>query len=154
MSQVETRLADMGITIGAAAAPAAKYVPYVISGNLIYVSGQIPVENGQIKFQGKVGADMDTATATEAARLCAINIIGQLKAAVGDLDRITRIVRLGGFVNSTPDFGDQPEVINGASNLMFDAFGEAVGAHARAAVSAAALPRGVAVEIDAIVEFK
>lgn len=153
MSQVENRLADMGITIGEAAAPAAKYVPYVISGNLIYVSGQIPMENGQLKFQGKVGADMDRDTATQAARLCAINIIAQLKAAVGDLDRITRIVRLGGFVNSTPDFGDQPEVINGASNLMFDAFGETVGAHSRAAVSAAALPRGVAVEIDAIAEF-
>jgi enamine deaminase RidA (YjgF/YER057c/UK114 family) len=153
MSQVENRLADMGITIGQAAAPAAKYVPFVISGNLIYVSGQIPMEDGQLKFQGKVGADMDRETATEAARLCAINIIAQLKAAVGDLDRITRIVRLGGFVNSTPDFGDQPEVINGASNLMFDAFGEAVGAHSRAAVSAAALPRGVAVEIDAIAEF-
>lgn len=154
MSQVETRLADMGITIGAAAAPAAKYVAYVISGNQIFVSGQIPVENGQLKFQGKAGDDMDTETATQAARLCAINIIGQLKAAVGDLDRITRIVRLGGFVNSTPDFGDQPKVINGASDLMYDAFGESVGAHTRAAVSAASLPFGVAVEIDAIAEFK
>lgn len=154
MSQVEARLAEMGITIGAAAAPAAKYVPFVISGNQIFVSGQLPMEAGAIKYQGKLGADVSLEAGEEAAKLCAINIIAQLKAAVGDLDRITRIVKLGGFVNSTADFTQQPAVINGASNLIFDAFKESVGAHARSAVSAPALPFDVAVEIDAVAEFK
>ncbi len=154
MSQVEQRLADMGITIGDAPAAAAKYLPFVISGNLIFVSGQLPMQDGAIKCQGKLGADVSLEAGEEAAKICAINIISQLKAAVGDLDRITRIVKLGGFVNSTADFSQQPAVINGASNLMFDAFGETVGAHARAAVSAPALPFDVAVEIDAVAEFK
>ncbi len=154
MSQVEQRLAEMGITIGVAAAPAAKYLPFVISGNHIFVSGQLPMQDGAIKYQGKLGGDISLEDGEAAAKLCAINIIAQLKAAVGDLDRITRIVKLGGFVNSTADFTKQPAVINGASNLMFDAFGEAVGAHARAAVSSPALPFDVAVEIDAVAEFK
>ncbi len=151
--EVEARLAALGITVPEAAAPVANYVGYVRSGNLVFVSGQVPLEGGAFKFQGKVGSDFSVEQGQEAARICAINIIAQLKAATsGDLDRVSRILRLGGFVNSTPEFGDQPKVINGASDLMVAVFGDA-GKHCRAAVSAGALPLGVAVEIDAIAEI-
>ncbi|MGB1361584.1 MAG: RidA family protein [Alphaproteobacteria bacterium] len=154
MSKVEERLSAIGITVPDAAAPAANYVPYTISGNQIFVAGQIPMVAGEIKHQAKVGDDMTADQAVEVAKVCAINIIAQVKSAIGDLDRVTKIVRLGGFVNATPDFGDHPKVINGASDLMVEAFGKDVGAHSRAAVGAGSLPFGVAVEIDAIVEFK
>jgi enamine deaminase RidA (YjgF/YER057c/UK114 family) len=151
--EVDARLAELGIEVPEAAAPVANYVGYVRSGNLVFVSGQVPLVGGEFKFQGKVGAEVSLEQGQEAAKICAINIIAQLKAACdGDLDRVRRIVKLGGFVNSTPEFGDQPKVINGASDLMVAVFGDA-GRHARAAVSAGALPLGVAVEVDAVAEI-
>lgn len=151
--EVDARLAELGIEVPEAAAPVANYVGYVQSENLVFVSGQVPLVDGAFKFQGKVGAEFSVEQGQEAARICAINIIAQLKAACGgDLDRVRRIVKLGGFVNSTPEFTDQPKVINGASDLMVAVFGDA-GKHTRAAVSAGALPLGVAVEIDAIAEI-
>ena len=150
---IDGRLKELGITLPEAAAPVANYVPYVVSGNLVFVSGQVTLEGGQFKFVGKVGQDLDVETGAKAARLCALNIIAQLKAACGgDLDRVQRIVKLGGFVNSTPDFTDQPKVINGASDLMVEVFGDK-GRHARAAVSAGALPVGVSVEVDCVAEI-
>lgn len=147
------KLKDLGYELPDAAAPAANYVPYVVSGAHIYVSGQIPFINGQAMHQGVVGTDLSVDDGVAAARACALNILAQANAAVGgDWSKIKRLVKLGGFVNSTPDFTDQPEVINGASNLMVDVMGDA-GRHARFAVSAASLPRGVAVEIDAIFEI-
>jgi enamine deaminase RidA (YjgF/YER057c/UK114 family) len=151
--QIEARLTELGIELPQAAAPAANYVPYVVSGNLVFVSGQVTVWNGEFRYQGKVGQDLGVEDGQAAARLCALNIIAQVRAACGgDLDRVVRIVRLGGFVNSTPEFTDQPKVINGASDLMAEVFGDK-GKHARAAVSAAALPLGVAVEVEAVVEI-
>ena len=151
--EVDARLAELGIEVPEAAAPVANYVGYVRSGNLVFVSGQVPLVDGAFKFQGKVGAEFSVEEGQEAARICAINIIAQLKAACGgDLDRVRRIVKLGGFVNSTPEFTDQPKVINGASDLMVAVFGDA-GRHSRAAVSAGALPLGVAVEVDAVAEI-
>jgi enamine deaminase RidA (YjgF/YER057c/UK114 family) len=152
--QIEARLTELGIELPQAAAPAANYVPYVVSGNLVFVSGQVTVWNGEFRYQGKVGQDLSVEDGQAAARLCALNIIAQVRAACGgDLDRVQRIVRLGGFVNSTPEFTDQPKVINGASDLMAEVFGDK-GKHARAAVSAAALPLGVAVEVEAVVEIQ
>ena len=151
--KIDARLKELGIEIAAAAAPVANYVGYVQSGNLIFVSGQVTIEGGQFKHQGKLGAEISLEEGQAAARLCATNIIGQLKSACGgDLDRVQRIVKLGGFVNSTPDFTDQPKVINGASDLMVEVFGDK-GKHARAAVSAGSLPMGVAVEVDCVAEI-
>ncbi|MCQ0970879.1 RidA family protein [Paracoccus sp. TK19116] len=148
---IESRLAELGITLPDAPAPAANYVPAVQSGNMLFVSGQISAdENGLIK--GVVGRDLDVESAAAAARRCGLALIAQARAATGSLDKIVRVVKLTGFVNSTPDFTDQPEVINGCSDLMVEVFGDA-GRHARAAVSAAALPRGVAVEVEAIFEI-
>ncbi len=150
---IDARLQELGIELPEAAAPAANYVPYVVSGNQVFVAGQITIHNGEIQYVGKLGRDYEIEDGEAAARLCALNIIAQVKAACGgDLDRVVRCVRLGGFVNSTADFTDQPEVINGASNLMVEVFGDK-GKHSRAAVSAASLPRGVAVEVDAIFEI-
>ena len=150
---IDARLAELGIEIATPAAPQANYVPFVISGNLVYVSGQVPVVDGEVRFKGKVGDDVDVATAAQAARACAMNLIAQVKAACdGDLDRVTRVVRLGGFVNATADFTEQPQVINGASDLLVDVFGDA-GRHARFAVGAGSLPLGVSVEIDAVFEI-
>lgn len=149
---IETRLAALGITLPAAPPPAANYVPYVIAGKLVHISGQISQDAGGL-IKGRLGADMDVAAGALAARACAISILAQLKAAVGgDWSRVVRAVKLGGFVNSTADFIDQPKVINGASDFLVDVLGEA-GRHARAAVSAPSLPLGVAVEIDAIFEI-
>lgn len=151
--QVDAKLAELGLEVPEAAAPVANYVGYVQTGNLIFVSGQVTLKDGKFMHQGKLGAEMSIEEGQEAAKLCALNIIGQLKVACGgDLDRVKRIVKLGGFVNSTPEFTDQPKVINGASDLMVAVFGDA-GRHARAAVSAGSLPLGVAVEIDAVVEI-
>lgn len=151
-SAIETRLAELGVTLPDAPAPAANYVPYVQSGNMVYVSGQISMADGAL-ITGKLGADMDTAAGAAAARACAISLLAQLKAATGgDIDRLVRVVKLTGFVNSTPDYVDQPKVINGASDFMVEALGD-IGRHARSAVSAAALPLGVAVEIEAIFEI-
>ncbi len=149
---IDARLAELGITLPDAPAPVANYVPYVQTGNLLFVSGQVSSDaNGPIK--GKLGADMGVEAGAEAARRCAISLLAQAKKACGgDLSRIRRVVKLTGFVNSTPDFTDQPKVVNGASDLMVAVLGEA-GRHARAAVSAPALPLGVAVEVDAVFEI-
>lgn len=149
---IEARLKELNITLPDAPAPAANYVPFVQSGNLVFVSGQISAnENGLIT--GKLGADLDVEAGQAAARRCGLALIAQLKAAIGDLDRVVRVVKLGGFVNSTADFTDQPKVVNGCSDLMVEVFGDA-GRHARAAVSAPSLPLGVAVEVDAVFEVK
>ena len=150
---VAARLQELGLEIPEAAAPLANYVGYVVSGNLVFVSGQLPLAGGKLQVTGKLGKNVSLEDGVAAARLCAINIIAQVKAACGgDLDRVTRIVKLGGFIASTPDFTDQPKVINGASDLMAEVFGEA-GRHARAAVATPSLPLDAAVEIDAVVEI-
>ena len=152
-ANIEIRLRELGITLPKPAAPAANYVPYVISGNLIFVAGQIPVLDGEIKYKGRLGDGMSIEDGYQAARLCGLNIIAQAGAAAGGLDRIGRIVKLGGFVSCTPDFLDHPKVVNGASDLMVEVFGEPAGQHARFAVGAPSLPFGVAVEVDAVIEI-
>lgn len=150
--RIDARLAELGIELPQAAAPVAAYVAFTRSGNTLYISGQLPVWNGERKFVGKVGQDFSVEQGKEAARLCGLNIIAQAKAALdGDLDRVTRVLKLGGFVNAGADFHDHPPVINGASELMQAVFGDA-GKHARAAVGAPSLPGNVAVEIEAILE--
>lgn len=146
---IDTRLAELGLTLPDAPAPAANYVPYVRSGDLLFVSGQIS-QGPEGLIKGRLGDTMDLAEGAEAARRCGLSLLAQARAALGgDLGRVVRVVKLTGFVNSTPDFTDQPKVINGCSDLMVAVFGEA-GRHARAAVSAPALPLGVAVEIEAV----
>ena len=149
---IESRLAELGVTLPDAPAPAANYVPYVIVGNVVHVSGQISqTAAGLIK--GRIGETMDVAEGALAARACAISLLAQVKKACGgDLSRLVRAVKLVGFVNSTPDFTDQPKVINGASDFLVAVLGDA-GRHARSAVSAASLPFGVAVEIEGIFEI-
>lgn len=150
---IHDRLKELGITLPEPMKAVANYVPYVITGNLISISGQISMRSDGTAIEGKCPIDVSIEQAVAAARLCAINIIAQLNDALeGDLDRVTRIVRLGGFVNSAPDFSDHPVVINGASDLMVEVFGDK-GRHSRAAVGVAALPRGVTVEVDALVEI-
>lgn len=151
--EIETKLADMGVTLPEAPAPAANYVPYVIAGDMVYVSGQLPMDaSGMVT--GKLGDDISVEDAAAAAKLCGINLLAQVKAACGgDLDRLMRVVKLGGFVNSTGDFGDQPKVVNGCSDFMAEALGDK-GRHARSAVSSPSLPFGVAVEIDGVFEIK
>ena len=149
----ESKLAELGVTLSAAPAPAANYVPSVQVGDILYVSGQIS-QTADGLITGKVGADMDVAAGAAAARTCAISLLSQVKAACGgDLDRLVRVVKLTGFVNSTPDFTDQPKVINGCSDFLVEALGDA-GRHARSAVSAGALPLNVAVEIEGIFQIK
>ena len=136
----EARLAQLGIELPKAVAPAANYVPARKSGSLIYIAGQVPTAGGKDQYVGKVGQDVSIENAQKAARLCAINILAQLRAALGgSLDGVAGCVRLGGFVNATPEFGDHPKVINGASDLMVEVFGDA-GRHARAAVGCNSLP--------------
>jgi len=150
---VEARLSSLGIELPVPAAPIANYVPFTISGTLVVVSGQICVWNGERRHVGKLGAGIAIPEGQEAARLCALNILAQLKvAAGGDLDRVKRCLRLGGFVNCTPDFTDMPQIVNGASDLMVAVFGDA-GRHARTAVGVGSLPGGVAVEVDAMFEL-
>ena len=152
MGEIARRLADLGLDIPKPVAPVANYVPFVISGTELFISGQVSIgPNGLIK--GKLGADMSVEQGAEAAKACAINLIAQMNAALdGDLDKVRRIIKLNAFVNCTPDFVDQPKVANGASDLMAAVFGNR-GRHARAAVGAPSLPLGAAVEIDAIVEI-
>ena len=149
----EKRLADLGLTLPHAAAPAANYVPGVVHGGLLHISGQIPFDTAGVLIRGRLGDDLTTKEGAAVAERCAVGLIAQMKAVLGDLDRVERIVKLGVFVASTPDFTDQPKVANGASDLMVAVFGE-IGRHARSAVGVAALPLGVAVEIDAIVAVR
>ncbi len=149
---VDGHLKELGIEVPTPAAPAANYIPFVRTGNLVFVSGQIPFVAGKVEGVGKVGKDLTTEQAKAIARICAINLIAQAKAACdGDLDRVIRVVKLGGFVNCVDGYSEQPEVINGASDLMVAAFGDK-GRHARFAVGTNSLPRGVAVEVEAIFE--
>lgn len=149
---IDARLTELGVTLPQAATPVANYVPAVRSGAMLYISGQLPMADGEIKVRGKLGGGVSVEDGAEAARLCALNIVAQAKAALGgDLDRVVRVVKLVGFVNSAPDFTDQPKVVNGASNMMADIFGDK-GKHARSAVGVGALPLDVAVEVDAILE--
>lgn len=148
----ETKLAELGLTLPAAAAPVAAYVPVVIAGGMAYVSGQVSFVDG-VLVKGRLGEDMSLEQGIAAAQGCGLMILAQLKAALGSLDRVERVVKLGAFVNSTGDFTDQPKVANGASELMVAVFGEA-GKHARAAVGVPTLPLGCAVEVDAIVAVR
>ena len=148
---IASRLADLGLELPQAAAPVAAYVPTVLAGNLLHISGQVSFEDGQL-LTGRLGEDRDLEYGVRAARACGLMLLAQVEKAVG-LDRVERIVKLGVFVNSAPSFTDQPKVANGASELMEQVFGEA-GRHARSAVGVAVLPLGVAVEIDAIVAVK
>lgn len=149
---IEDRLASLGVTLPAASSPAANYVPFVRVGDIVYVSGQIS-QNAEGLICGKLGDDMATAEGAAAARACALALLAQVKEACGgDLSRLKRVVKLTGFVNSTPDFTEQPKVVNGASDFLVEALGE-IGRHSRSAVSAAALPLGVAVEIEGIFQI-
>ncbi|WP_428697306.1 RidA family protein [Stappia sp.] len=151
--KIEARIAELGVTLPQAAAPAANYVPFVRTGNQLFVSGQIPMGASGIEYQGKLGAGVSVEDGQAAARLCAINLLAQAKAALGDLDKVVRLVKIVGFVNSAPDFGDQPKVMNGASDFLVEALGDA-GRHARSAVGVAGLPFGVAVEVEGIFEVE
>lgn len=152
--RIDQRLAELKIELPNAAAPLANYVPATRTGNLLFVSGQICQWNGERRFIGKLGGEISLAEGKEAARLCALNLLAQTKRFLdGNLDRVVRVVRLGGFVNAVPGFTEQPQVVNGASDLMVDVFGDA-GRHARAAVGVGSLPGGAAVEVDAVFEVK
>jgi len=151
--RIAARLKDLGIELPVPPAPVASYVPYVKSGSVVFVSGQIPATSEGLKYVGILGQDLSAEDGKAAARICAINLIAQIKAACdGDLDRVKRCVKLSVFVNAVPGYGQHPEVANGASDLMVEVFGEA-GKHARAAVGAGSLPRNVAVEVEAVFEI-
>jgi enamine deaminase RidA (YjgF/YER057c/UK114 family) len=149
---IEEKLKSLNIVLPVPPKPAGSYIPVVITGNLAFVSGQIPMQDGKVVFTGKVPSEKSIEDAQKAAMMCAINILTQLKANLGSLDRIAKIVRVSGFVNSTPDFAEQPKVINAASDLFFEIFGEN-GKHSRIAVGVSSLPLNSTVEIDAVVEI-
>ncbi len=151
-AEVDAKLAALGLSLPQAAAPVAAYVPVVVAGALAHVSGQVSMKDGAL-IKGRLGEDVSLDDGVTAAQACGLMILAQLKAALGSFERVERIVKLGGFVNSTAEFTDQPKVINGASELMVAVFGEA-GKHARSAVGVPALPLGVAVEVDAIVALR
>jgi enamine deaminase RidA (YjgF/YER057c/UK114 family) len=152
--RIESRLAELGLSVPMAPTPAANYIPWVRTGNLVFIAGQVPVKDGEFRWVGKLGRDYSVEQGQAAAREVALNVLSQLKTALeGDLDRVVRAVKLNGFVNSTEDFIHQPHVINGASGLMIEIFGDA-GRHARSAVGVAQLPFGVAVEIDGVFEVR
>jgi enamine deaminase RidA (YjgF/YER057c/UK114 family) len=151
---VEKRLADMGITLPAPSTPVANYVPFVRTRNLLVCSGQICFDaDGKLVAKGKLGGAVSVEDGQKAARACAINLLAQVKAAIGDLDKVARVIRLGGFVNSTPDFVDGPKVMNGASDLMVAAFADK-GRHARTTIGVAVLPLDAAVEVEASFEVE
>ena len=155
MPRIEARLIELGFPLPEVAKPVAAYVPSVVSGNLVFTSGQLPFVNGSLPASGKVGISdelLDPATAKDLARLCALNALAAVKLAIGDLDRVTRVVKVVGFVSSVPDFTGQPGVMNGASEFLVEVFGE-VGVHARSAVGVPSLPLDSAVEVELIVEF-
>jgi enamine deaminase RidA (YjgF/YER057c/UK114 family) len=149
---IDEKIKSLGINLPIPPSPAGSYIPVVKSGNLLYVSGQIPMEDGKVAFTGKV-SDTNIETAQKSARICAINILAQLKKELGDLEKISKIVRISGFVNSVPEFTQQPKVINAASDLFYEIFGEC-GKHSRIAVGVSSLPLNSMTEIDAIVEMK
>ena len=151
---IDARLSELGVELPPPGPTAGNYVPYVITGNQVFISGQIPLEGGERQFIGKLGAQFQVADGQAAARLCAINLLGRVQAACdGDLDRVRRCVKIGGFVNCVPDFTEHPAVINGASDFLVEVFGDA-GRHARFAVGVAALPFDVAVELDGVFEIE
>ena len=152
-SAVDKRLAELGIVLPSPGAPGGNYVPFVVAGDLVFMAGQVARSEGRMAYAGKVGRDLGVEQGQAAARLCALNLLAQLKVACnGNLDRVARCVRLGGFVNCAPDFKDQPKVVNGASDLMIEVFGER-GKHARTAVGVAALPADSAVEVEAVFQL-
>lgn len=151
-TEIDAKLAELGLALPEPAAPVAAYLPVVVAGGLAHVSGQLPFLDG-VLVKGRLGEDVDTGRGYEAARACGLMILAQLRAALGSLDRVERVVKLGGFVSSTADFTDQPKVVNGASELMAALFGDA-GKHARSAVGVPVLPLGAAVEVDAIVAVR
>jgi enamine deaminase RidA (YjgF/YER057c/UK114 family) len=152
-SAIEQRLAARGIELPAAPAPAANYIPYITSGKLLFVAGQLPFVAGKVAVAGRLGEDVTLEQGQEAARICALNLLAQVRAACGGhLGRLARCIKLGGFVSCTPEFTEHPAVINGASDLMVEAMGEA-GQHARFAVGCASLPRNAAVEVEGIFEL-
>ena len=153
MSKIEDRLEELGHPLPAIAKPVAAYIPAVVTGNLVFTSGQLPFVDGALPATGKVGAEISQEQAKELAKLCALNALAAAKSAIGDLDRIKRIVKVVGFVSSTPDFTGQPGVINGASEFLGEVFGEA-GTHARSAVGVTVLPLDSAVEVELIAEFE
>ena len=153
MPIIDARLKELGITLARSPKPVASYVPFTISGNQVFVSGQVPISDGALKYVGKLGVDFSVEVGQAAAQLCAINVLSVLREACGgNLDRVVRCLKVNVFVNATPDYDKQPEVANGASDLFVAVFGDA-GRHARAAVGMGSLPRGVAVEVDAVFEI-
>ena len=148
---IDERLADLGISLPTPLAPAASYIGVVRTGNLLFVSGQICMREGRLVAAGKLGAGVSIEAGQEAARACAVNVLAQVKGAIGDLEQVVRVVRLGGFVNSAPDFPDGPKVMNGASDLVLAVFGER-GRHTRSTVGVAALPQNAAVEVEGLFE--
>ena len=151
--KIEARLAELKIELPKAAAPVANYVPVVIAGKTAYTSGQVTVLNGEFQYIGKLGKEFSVEDGQQAARLCGLNVIAQVKAAIGDLDKVKRVLKLTCFVNSVSEFTDQPKVANGVSDLMVEVFGDA-GKHARSAVGVNVLPLNVAVEVEAIFELE
>jgi enamine deaminase RidA (YjgF/YER057c/UK114 family) len=149
---IETRLADLGITLPAPPAPVAAYVPFTISGRQVFIAGQLPLKDGALLHPGHLGGTVTVENGQAAARQCAINLLAQLKAACGDLNKVTACLKLGVFISATADFTQHPEVANGASELLAAALGEA-GKHARSSVGVPSLPRGAAVEVDAVFEL-
>lgn len=148
---VEERLNELGITLPEAPVPLAAYCPWIKTGNLLFVSGQLPLVNGKLAYSGKAGKDLDLNAARQAARVVAVNGLAQAKAALGSLNKISKCVRIGGFINSSPGFTEQPAVLNGASELLVEVLGEK-GRHARAAVGVSELPLNAAVEVEFIFE--
>lgn len=150
--QVEARIAALGITLPVAPAPVANYVPYTISGNLLIISGQIPLVDGKVACTGKLGAGVAPEAAKEAARICVVNILAQAKAALGELDRVTKVLRLGGFMACAPEFTQHAAIMNGASDLTVEVFGDK-GRHARSTIGVPSLPMDATVEVEAMIEF-
>tara|TARA_B100000989_G_scaffold32483_1_gene20730 strand:- start:1197 stop:1661 length:465 start_codon:yes stop_codon:yes gene_type:complete len=153
MENIAQRLSQLGIKLPNTAVPAGSYVPYVLEKNLLWISGQVPFWNGKVKYRGKVGSEVSLDDAIMAARLCGLNILAQIKTALGDLNRVEQMIKLSGFVNSSSDFTDHPIVINGASDLMVDVFGE-LGRHTRVAIGASSLPLNSTTEVDALLRVR
>ena len=153
MANIAQRLSQLGIKLPNTAVPAGSYVPYVLEKNLLWISGQVPFWNGKVKYRGKVGSEVSLDDAIMAARLCGLNILAQIKTALGDLNRVEQMIKLSGFVNSSSDFTDHPIVINGASDLMVDVFGE-LGRHTRVTIGASSLPLNSTTEVDALLRVR